>query len=296
VSQTEHVQTSPHGGRRDAHDLRSDDLVLSYFSLARYSDFDERLQAAAAAGFAGIGMFVLDYQRLRDDVGLRSSDIRAKLDGAGLCIAEIEVMRGWAPSGEPAAQSRAMEALAFEMADEFGGRYLQAIGPYEGTVADAARGFGGLCDRAAEHDLLVGIEWVPFTNIRTAADALAIVAAADRPNGGLCVDIWHHIRGAADESMIRALPPERIFAVQLSDGPLTPQQDDYYTDCLDNRVPPGQGEFDVAGFVAVLDAMGVEAPISLEVCSARLRDGSADEAARQAAEAMHRVLATARPG
>ena len=72
-------------------------------------------------------------------------------------------------------ESEEIEALAFEMADEFGVRYLQAIGPYECPLEQAVDGFGRLCDRAAAHGVLVGIEWLPYTNIATAADAQAIV-------------------------------------------------------------------------------------------------------------------------
>ena len=51
------------------------------------------------------------------------------------------------------------------MADELGCRYLQAVGPYEGTLSEAAEGFGALCDRAGAHGLLVGVEFLPFTNV-----------------------------------------------------------------------------------------------------------------------------------
>ena len=280
--------------KASARDLGNEDLILSHFSLARHGSFEARLEAAASAGFAGIGLFALEYQRLRDEEGVSARQIRTQLEALGLVLAEIEVVRGWASSGESAAQARYLEGLAFEMADEFGSRYLQAIGPYEGSVDEAATGFAGLCDRAAEHDLLVGIEFLPFTNIVTAADALAIVSAADCDNAGLCVDIWHHKRGANDEAMVAALPPEKVFAIQMSDGPLVPELDDYYQDCLDNRVPPGDGEFDVAGFIALLDGMGVDAPISLEVCSAELRAGPPAVAARLAADGMRRVLTAAR--
>ena len=53
----------------------------------------------------------------------------------------------------------------------------------------------------------------------------------------------------------------------MSDGPTVPTLDDYKDDCLRHRVPPGDGEFDVDGFVAaVLDA-GYAGPWDLEVCN-----------------------------
>ncbi len=278
---------------RLASDLRWPDLVWSHFSRPRFGGFDERVAAAANAGFAGIGLFAPEYQRLRDEEGRTAADIGHQLAENGLVLAEIETVHGWASNGAAAEECRQRESLAYELADTAGCRYMQAIGPHDGTVEDAGRGFAALCDRAGSHGLLVGIEWLPFTNVRTAAEAAAIVALADRPNAGVCADIWHHRRGANDESMIRALPAERIFAVQMNDGTMTPASDDYKADCMANRVPPGEGEMDAVGFTRMLIEMGVSAPISLEVCSAALWDGAADTAAQIAADAMRAVLVAA---
>jgi sugar phosphate isomerase/epimerase len=277
---------------RAARDLRWPDLVWSHFSRPRFGQFDERVAAAAKAGYAGIGLFTDEYARLRDDEGRSIDQIRDVLDRNGVVLADIEVARGWwATSGDEHERGKRAEELAFEMADAFGARYLQAIGPYECSLDQAVDGFAELCDRAAEHGLLVGIEWLPYTNIATAADAAQIVVAADRRNGGYCVDIWHHTRGANDLDMIRALGPERIFAVQMDDGPLERVPlDDYKADCLASRVPPGSGEFDCVGFLRVLRGMGVDAPISVEVCSAALWEAPIEEAARVAAEGMRAVL------
>ncbi len=243
---------------------------------------------------AGIGLFVLEYERLRDEEQRTAADLRAVLDQHGVVLADVEVAVGWwATEGPVRDQARRLEALAFEMADEFGVRYLQAIGPYECGLDQAAEGFAGLCDRAAEHGLLVGIEWLPFTNIVTAADAQAIVRAADRPNGGYCADIWHHARGANDLGLITSLEPERVFAIQMNDGTKAARLDDYKADCLAHRLPPGDGEFDCIGFIRTLREMGVDAPISLEVCSTELWAAPPEVAARAAADGMRRVLAAA---
>lgn len=280
--------------KRAARELGFPDLVWSHFSRPRFGAFDERLAAAGAAGFAGIGLYVLEYERLRRDEGLTPAAIRRRLDDNALVLADAEVARGWwARDGAAADEARRVEALSFEMADEFGVRYLQAVGPYECGFEQAVDGFGRLCDRAAEHGLLVGIEWLPFTNIRDAADAQAIVRACGRPNAGYCADIWHHERGANDRSLIEALEPERIFAIQMNDGTRTPQLDDYKADCLANRLPPGAGEFDTVGFVELMVRMGVDAPISLEVPSVELWSGPAGVAASAAADGMRAVLAAA---
>jgi sugar phosphate isomerase/epimerase len=274
-----------------ARDLAFPDLVWSHFSRPRFGAFDERVAAAAVAEMKGIGLYVFEYERLRKEEGRSAADVREVLDRHGIVIADAEVLRGWwATDGPEHADCLRMEALAWEMADEFGIRYVQAIGPFACELDQAVAGFAGLCDRAAEHGLLVGIEWLPYTNIANADDARAIVEAADRPNGGYCVDIWHHTRGADDLEMITALDPARVFAIQMNDGMLSPALDDYKIDCLANRLPPGAGEFDCVGFIRTLCEMGVDAPISLEVCSTDLWDAPADVAARAAADGMRGVL------
>ena len=47
--------------------LRWPDLVWSHFSRPRFDDFDGRVRAAAAAGFAGIGLYTQAYGRMRDE-------------------------------------------------------------------------------------------------------------------------------------------------------------------------------------------------------------------------------------
>jgi sugar phosphate isomerase/epimerase len=275
----------------EARQLAFPDLVWSHFSRPRFGAFDERVAAAGAAGMVGIGLYVFEYARLRDEERRSAADIRSVLDRHDVALADVEVIRGWwATEGEAHEECTRIESLAWEMADEFGIRYLQAIGPYDCPLEQAVDGFGSLCDRAAAHGVLVGIEPLPYTNIPNAVDAQAIVRAAGRRNGGYCVDIWHHTRGANDIAQILALEPDRVFAIQMNDGALTPALDDYKIDCLANRLPPGQGDFDCVGFVRALVGIGVRAPISLEVCSTDLWDAPADVAARAAADGMRAVL------
>jgi sugar phosphate isomerase/epimerase len=267
-------------------DLTSDDLVLSYFSLPRRHPVEDRVAVAAAAGFVGIGMYIGEYQRLAAE-GLAAGWLDELLDEHQIAVAEIEVVSSWA---RPGSDDHGFEAAAWEMADRWECRYLQAIGPFDGTIDEAGRAFAGLCDRAAEHGLVVGLEFLPFTNIVDAADALRIVEIADRDNGGVCVDIWHHERGARDLSLIAALPAARVLGIQMNDGPLVAQLPDYKEDCLANRLPPGQGEFDVAGLVACLRELGVSAPWSLEVCRDLTNGPTPAEHVQQCADTMRAYL------
>ncbi len=271
-----------------ARDFGRNDWILSHFSLRR-ARFDERVAAAAESGFAGIGLFIGEYERLRAS-GRTDRELRAALDAQGLALAEIEVLTGWSGSGEARARADACLETACHMAEVFGARHLQAIGPYEGSLDDAARDFARVCDRAAEVGLRVALEFLPPTNICDAGVALALVERAGRANGGLCLDTWHHFRGACDWELLRTIPGERVVSIQLDDGTLEPEQTDYYADTTRNRRLFGAGEFDLPRFLRLLDEIGATGPRSLEVISSELESLPPRDAARRIAASV-RALA-----
>jgi sugar phosphate isomerase/epimerase len=268
--------------------------------------FDERLAAAAAAGFDGIGLSVAEYRRLRDQ-GYEIPQMREALNRHGLRLAELTVVVGFsapdalvgtAPTPHLRYTDRQTEATFFEMAEAFGARHLQAVGTFGTDVLEenASERFAGLCDRAAEHGLLVALEFVPTTNVPDAGTAQRTVAAAGRPNGGLCVDSWHHFRGRADDALLRAMDPDRVFMIQLDDGPHSPQDPDFIADTVLHRLPPGDGEFDLTHFLRLLQGMGVQAPISVEVLSADLRARPAAEVAKLLGDATRSLITASTTG
>jgi sugar phosphate isomerase/epimerase len=208
----------------------------------------------------------------------------------GQRIAELEALGGWSHGGSTGERSRAKAELAFHAADVFGASYLQAVAPYERSLDDAATSFAALCDRAAEHGLAVGLEFLPFTNIPDVAAARTLVEAAGRPNGGICVDSWHFFRGTPDWDALASLPGDRILDTQLNDGSLVAEHPDYLEDGLRNRRAPGDGQFDLRRFLDVLAATGTSAPISVEVISAELDLLPPVETARRVAEPTRALL------
>ncbi len=279
--------------RTSARTLGPNDLVWDHFSRPRADGVVERVHAAAAAGYAAIGLYLGSWAVLREQPE-ELERVDEALASTGLVIANIETLRGWAVPGADEA-CRQQEVLAYEMADHWGCRYVQVIGDANGPLDQAADGFAALCDRAGEHGLLVGLEWVPsMTNIGDAATAVRIVTEADRANGGLCFDSWHFTRSTNDLDDLRNLPGDKVFATQWNDGTIAAQHSDYLQDCLTNRVPPGEGEFTLVEMVRILDAIGSTAPIGVEVCSAELWAAPVDHAAQVSADGMRRILAAAR--
>lgn len=270
------------------------DLVLSTLTIPR-AGFEERVAAAAAGGYAGIGLHLASYRRLLRE-GWTIPAMAAALDRHSQLLVEIEFLQLWA--GPPGSEDEAaeQERLAFELADGLGARHLQLGGPYHGSMERAAEAFAGLCDRAGERGLLVSLEYLPeMTNVESAAQALAIAGLADRPNGGICVDAWHHERGPDTLADLAAVDGRRVTSVQMDDGPAVRTEPDYMTDTSTNRMAPAEGGFDLVGLIRTLDGLGVDAPLGLEVISPSLAaSGPPDAVASRCADGMRAVLAQAR--
>lgn len=279
------------------------DLIASYYTLTGAAPgqpprfgFAERVAAAAAAGFAAIGFQPADYAMCRA-AGLSDADMRRILADHGIRIAELEFLFDWAHGGERGAAARKLEDEFYHLADVFQSRHLNVGDLGFGGALDSldavAERFAGVCDRAARHDLQVAIEFLPWTPIPDAATAWAVAHTADRPNGGLLVDAWHYFRGVADPAVLRAIPGDRIVAVQLDDADAA-VVGELAEDTSQRRRLPGEGSFDLVGFVRLLDAMGVQAPLSVEILSATQWALPVHAAAQAAFDATVAVLAEAR--
>lgn len=246
--------------------------TLAFGSLA------DRVTAAAAGGFATTTMFPHDYRRAVE-AGLADDDILALHGDAGVRLRTLDPFARWVPHFEPPADI-APERLAlvscaeeefFDIARRLRVETMTAIEPFGARHAsiDLASAFGDLCDRAADQGMLVHLEFTPFSGIPDLATAWEVVRTADRRNGGLVFDTWHYFRGRRDDDLLREIPGERIFAVQISDAEANPR-DRLVVDTWRFRLLPGEGDFDLPAVLEILAAKPKIGPPGIEVLSEAL--------------------------
>jgi sugar phosphate isomerase/epimerase len=275
-------------------------LVLCSGTLPRLTPFAERLTVASAAGFDAISLWGRDYEQAERD-GLSPADMASATADHGLVVAEVDPAWWWTPGAEGFSIPRALDPLdvfcfgekaLFELAESVGARSVNAADVLGGTWTpeEGAEAFARLCDRAAEHGLLVHLEWLVWSRIPDLESARRIVELADRPNGGITVDAWHCARAGVTAADLRALPGARVLSIQLDDGPALPEADLVHA-TLHDRLLPGEGEFDIAGYLGALRDIGAVAPVGVEVFSDALHEAGAAQAAQRAATATRAALA-----
>lgn len=266
------------------------DEVFLCASTIDAASLPERITAAARAGYDGIGLRPGHLARAHAE-GATTAEIRSELAMNGLEVFEVGFLSDWwLPDGENT-KSLAHEASLHSLKEAVGGRHMMVIGgPLDQGIDVVADRFAGVCRRAAKHGLRVALEFLPWTDTRTVEDAWRIVEAAGEPNGGVVVDTWHFFRGGSTFAQLERVPADRIPVIQLSDGPFratgTELEDTFHL-----RRLPGDGEFDLRGLMATLTAMGVSAPVGMEVLSDELRSLDTETVARRTRDAFRAFLA-----
>jgi sugar phosphate isomerase/epimerase len=262
------------------------DLIALYWTVSgpvevhygrEWSTFDWRDRCANAkrAGFSGIGLWHADI-RHQLETGRTLKEIKQIFDDAGLRHIEIEFLADFfARPGTPERQaSDELRQLLLDAAATFQAHHVK-VGNIPGTPCELGRlteEFAALCDEAGQHTAAkVVYEFMPFdVNVNTLDAALTLVTDAGRPNGGLAIDTWHMSKLGIPPQEMRRVPLEYLAWVELSDGRFEDMEDPI-DEVVNHRALPGEGEFDLPGYVAAIQEAGYDQPWGVEVLSADLR-------------------------
>lgn len=237
-------------------------------------DWRDRCAEAAKVGFEGIGLWHADIEHQLQTRTL--DEMRAIFDDAGLKYLQVEFLADFfVEEGKPErAESDRIRKLLFDTAAAFDAHHIK-VGNIPGTPCELDRlteAFAELCQDASRHtDAKVVYEFMPFdVNVNTLDSSLAVIEGAAQANGGLAIDTWHLAKLGIAPGDLRRIPPEYLTWVELSDGQIE-NMPDPVDEVVNRRRLPGEGEFDIPGYVEVLQELGYGGPWGVEVLSEELR-------------------------
>jgi sugar phosphate isomerase/epimerase len=248
----------------------------------------DRAAAASAAGYTGMGLVHEDLVAVSAAIGY--AGIRRILADHGIRHVEVEFLNDWDldPASPARRASDRVRAELLEAAGELGARNLK-VSPhlFADPPPDVPRmrdAFATLSDEVRPTGANVIIEFMPFTDVRSIDTALEIVAGADGSNVGLLVDTWHVFRGGIDLADVAAIPPRFLKGVELDDA--GPAEGDPFDDTRYRRRLPGEGVFDIPGFLKAVGTAGFDAPyLGVEIISESFRRQPLQVMARTSFEA-----------
>jgi 4-hydroxyphenylpyruvate dioxygenase len=248
---------------------------------------EQKLAAAAHAGFDAVEIFEPDL--IASPLG--PDAIRGLAAELELEIPMYQPFRDFEGVGSTALERNLRRARhKFEVMNELGAGTMlvcsnvrpDAIGDPELAAAQLHR----LAEEAAEHGIRIAYEALAWgTHVNDYRDAWRIVEMAGHPALGTCLDSFHILSRGSDPAGIREIPAEKIFFLQLADAPVIAM--DVLQWSRHYRCFPGQGGFDLAGFMSHAIGARYDGPLSLEVFNDVFRQADPE---RIAVDAMRSLM------
>lgn len=268
------------------------DLIASYWTIAgpvfphsetEHSpfDFQDRVEAAAKAGFTGIGIKEADLEHILQRRTLK--EMKKILDDNGIRHVELEFITGWFLEGEEKKQSDRIARLLLTAAEALEARHIK-VGDFDSRTTPMPKlieSFAALCAEAEKYGTKILFELIVDAMIKTLPETLEMVSGAGAKNGGIMIDLWHIVKLGIPYAEVAAIPSRYLLGIEINDGTLQCPWS-LHEDTINHRRFCGEGEFDVKGFVDCMLKAGYSGPWGIEVLSRDLRKKSLEEAAVRA--------------
>lgn len=263
-------------------------LSLAHLTVLR-ADPVELIEIGARAGFDAVGLrlvppFPSDTIVPVVGDGALQKRIKKQMSEAGVSLFDIEAF--WLMPESDLGHMR----RAIELGGELGAQHVLVVGndPNRSRLLD---NFSILCAYCREFGLRPVLEFIPYSQIRSLAEAHRFLEISGESDAGLLVDALHLSRSGARPSDLLAYPKDLFSYMHLCDAPLpAPTGPDVRVEAREKRLYPGEGDLPLIEFVNCFEK---GTPVSIEAPNSRHAHLSLAEQARLAAEAAKTLLARA---
>lgn len=258
----------------------------------------DRIECAARAGFTGMGFWHSDLEVLRETHGF--DEVKAMLAANGIVHIEVEWLNDWYYDDERRTASDASRHLLMDAAEALGAHHIKVADlGNEGVSLDRMTAeFSTLCAEAAERGTSILFEMLPadFSSLPSLDHVLALTRGSGAKNGGIMIDNLHVVRtGTTNEDIAEKLTSADLVGVELNDGALV-RPVNFMDSVINRRLLPGDGEFDIGGFLRAVWSVGFDGPIGVEVMNEYFREWPLEAMAETSFTKTAKVISEARLG
>jgi sugar phosphate isomerase/epimerase len=251
---------------------------------------EQRVAAVAGGGWDGIGFAQADLEIAARTIGFEA--LAAQIRQAGLQYVEVELLANWWL--EPELWWPSWDLLS-SAATTLGARTMK-LGTSFGTPVTDLTPFvkpaRALARDAADLGFRLALEPLPFALVGSIPQGAQLARDVDHPAFGLCVDAWHVFRADTSlDELAECLSADLVVSVELDDADQVPVGS-LFEDTRDRRRYPGEGTFDLRGFIDVLRRAGFAGPWGVEMLSDAHRALPLAESLRRARDAALNVLSS----
>ena len=268
-------------------------ITISSWTLGDQCTFEDRVKAAKEAGYEGIGLRAETYVDALQE-GLTDQDILAILDKYDIKVTEVEYIVQWAEENRSYEQ-KYKEQMCFHMCDLFNVGHINCGLMENYSVEYTAQKLKELCARAGHR--IIGVEPMPYSGLPNFDKAYAVVKASGADNAMLILDTWHWVRADQPYRALTKEEAEKVISIQINDAYDRPYAFSILRDeSMHDRLAPGTGAKDTAGFVRMIKEAGIEPKvIGVEVISDEILGRGLVEAAAHTFDNTVKVLEEAWP-
>ena len=240
-------------------------ITVSSWTLGDQCKFEDRVIASKEAGYEGIGLRAETYVDALAE-GLHDEDILAILDKHGMKVTEVEYITMWAEDNRSYEQ-KYKEQICFHMCDLFGVNHINCGLMETYSVEHTAQKLKELCQRAGKR--IIGVEPMPYSGIPDLKKAWDVVKASGAENAYMILDTWHWVRADQPYDILTEEMAKKVISIQINDAYDRPYAKSILRDeSMHDRLAPGTGAKDTAGFVKMIKDAGVDPKvIGVEVIS-----------------------------
>ncbi len=190
-------------------------ITVSSWTLGDQCTFEERVKAAAEAGYDGIGLRAETYVDALQE-GLTDQDILDMLDKYGIRCTEVEYIVQWCEE-KRSYEQKYKEQMCFHMCELFGVEQINCGLMENYSVEYTAQKLKELCQRAGKY--IIGVEPMPYSGIPDIKKGWDVVRESGCDNAMLHIDTWHWVKWGTpiDVKELEGIPADKFCSIQIND-------------------------------------------------------------------------------